>query len=157
MLLRSDIKIGRGASGGLSPLAHQRTVEEHRVYPLHPAGAWSAAVTGVTPPYPGICNFKLWQAPETGILAHVSVTGWLADQLLPIAAICCCSQSTVPPSHSSTSPLQHPAMLGQPRGFFFLISYHQLPCRSFAVANHLAPSSYTSEPYSQSLHVLAIW
>ncbi len=73
----------------LSPLAHQRTAEEHRVSVSSSSSGGSVEalpVARVTPTYPGICNFKLCQAPETRILAHVSVTGWRADQLLPIAA-----------------------------------------------------------------------
>jgi hypothetical protein len=88
LLLRSDIKIGRGASGCPDPIGTPTYRRRASSVSSSSSGSWSAAVARVTPPDPGICNFKLWQAPETRILAHVSVTGWLADQLLPIAANC---------------------------------------------------------------------
>jgi hypothetical protein len=88
LLFRSDIKIGRGASSCPIPIGTPTYRRRASSVSSSSSGSWSAAVVRVTPPDPGICNFKLWQAPETRILAHVSVTGWLADQLLPIAANC---------------------------------------------------------------------
>jgi hypothetical protein len=127
LLFRSDIKIGRGASSCPIPIGTPTYRRRASSVSSSSSGSWSAAVVRVTPPDPGICNFKLWQAPETRILAHVSVTGWLADQLLPTAPNCCCSQSTTVPFKHASPP--HPAMLGQPHGIFFLNSYDQLPCR----------------------------